>query len=182
MSEDIAKIETETAAALSEFLHVAPLKKGYIFVLGCSSSEICGSLIGKASNAEVGEAVIRAVLPRLQDVGIYLAAQCCEHLNRALVIEEDAADKYGFEIVSAVPVLKAGGACATAAYHAMRHPVLVESVRAHGGIDIGDTAIAMHIIPVQVPVRLSVKTVGKARVTSLKRRPKFIGGSRTQYE
>lgn len=182
MSVDISAIKQSVHAAIYEFLEATGLKSGQLIVLGCSTSEVGGHLIGQASNQAYGEAIISTILPPLKESGIYLAVQCCEHLNRALVIEEEALEKYPFEVVSVVPVLKAGGACATAAYRAFQHPVVVERVAAHGGLDIGDTEIGMHVIPVQVPVRLSVKKVGQASLTCLKRRPKFIGGVRAQYE
>lgn len=182
MSSEIAAIKQSVHAAIYEYLAATGLKSGQLVVLGCSTSEVAGQLIGQASNQAYGEAIITSILPPLKENGIHLAVQCCEHLNRALVIEEDVAGQYNFEVVSVVPALKAGGACATAAYRNFSRPVVVERVAAHGGLDIGDTEIGMHVIAVQVPVRLSVKKVGQASLTCLKRRPKFIGGARAQYE
>ena len=182
MNLEIDDIFEETQSALNEFLMESGVKSGQVIVLGCSTSEVAGERIGQASNEAYGRAIIQAVLPIVRSQGLYLAVQCCEHLNRALVVEEEAAEKYNFELVTVVPVLKAGGAAATAAYRLFNKPVMVEKVAAHGGLDIGDTEIGMHVIPVQVPVRLSIKKIGQASLTCLKRRPKFIGGARAQYE
>ncbi|UQZ90180.1 TIGR01440 family protein [Deltaproteobacteria bacterium Smac51] len=182
MNSDIAAIKSGLHTAINEFLQESKIRAGQIVVLGCSTSEVGGRQIGQCSNQAYGEAIIASILPVLKERGIYLAVQCCEHLNRALVIEEEAAEKYNFEEVTVIPVINAGGAAATAAYRAFCRPVVVEKVAAHGGLDIGDTEIGMHVIPVQVPVRLSIKKVGQAALTCLKRRPKFIGGSRAQYE
>ena len=182
MNVDIDGIFEETQSALNEFLMESGVRSGQVIVLGCSTSEVAGARIGQASNEAIGRTIIQAFLPIIRSQGLYLAVQCCEHLNRALVIEEEAAEKYNFELVTVVPVLKAGGACAAAAYRFFQEPVVVERVAAHAGLDIGDTEIGMHVIPVQVPVRLSVKKIGQAWVTCLKRRPKFIGGARAQYE
>ncbi|MEG1404755.1 MAG: TIGR01440 family protein, partial [Oscillospiraceae bacterium] len=114
--------------------------------------------------------------------GIFLAAQCCEHLNRALVVEREAAEKFGLEIVAAVPKPKAGGSFATAAYAAFSNPVLVEHIKAAAGMDIGSTLIGMHLRDVAVPLRLATKKIGEAFLTAAYTRPKFIGGSRAQYE
>jgi uncharacterized protein (TIGR01440 family) len=111
-----------------------------------------------------------------------LAAQCCEHLNRAIILEEAAAEKYRLPIVNAVPQPKAGGSFATAAYRAFEHPVAVESVQAHAGMDIGDTLIGMHLRPVAVPVRLDVKKIGEANLVCARTRPKYIGGERAHYD
>ena len=182
MDISVKTVFTQTQSVLKEFIAESGLKAGQLLVLGCSSSEVCGERIGKASSAEIGQAIIEAFLPIIRQNGLNLAVQCCEHLNRALVIEETVAEKFGFELVTVVPIVKAGGACATAAYQLFEQAVVVEKVAAHGGIDIGDTEIGMHVIPVQVPVRLATNKIGQAWVTCLKRRPKFIGGARAQYE
>jgi uncharacterized protein (TIGR01440 family) len=178
----LEEIREQTRAALSELLEKAQLKKGDIFVLGGSSSEIVGGVIGKNSNEDVGKAVVEEILKILNEKGIFLAVQGCEHINRALVIEREAAEKNNFEIVSVVPALHAGGAMSMAAYAMMKDPVMIEHVVAKAGLDIGDTSIGMHVKFVQVPVRLKVKEIGKAHVTALRSRPKLIGGKRAVYE
>ncbi len=175
-------IETETRQAAEEFLNQAKMKPGQLLVVGCSSSEIESLRIGTYSSRAVGERVYHTLAEVCREHGLYLAAQCCEHLNRALILEEEAALRYGYEPVNVVPQLKAGGSFATAAYQAMNHPVAVEEVRADGGIDIGDTLIGMHLKPVAVPVRISVKRIGGANVVCARVRPKFIGGIRAGYD
>ena len=180
--EFLQTIETETRQAAEEFLNQAKMKPGQLLVVGCSSSEIESLRIGTYSSRAVGERVYHALAEVCREHGLYLAAQCCEHLNRALILEEEAALRYGYEPVNVVPQLKAGGSFATAAYQAMNHPVAVEEVRADGGIDIGDTLIGMHLKPVAVPVRISVKRIGGANVVCARVRPKFIGGIRAGYD
>ncbi len=175
------QIKTETEKAVRELLEKTNLKKGSIVVVGCSSSEILGEHIGKGSSPETGAVVAEAVLKVLGENGIYLAAQCCEHLNRALVIERAAAEKYMLEEVCVRPMPKAGGSFATAVYDKMDDPVMVEHVKAHAGIDIGCTLIGMHLKDVVVPLRLSVKTIGSALVNAAYTRPKLIGGVRAHY-
>jgi uncharacterized protein (TIGR01440 family) len=173
-------IREQAAAACRELCEKAGLQKGQILVVGCSSSEICGSKIGSSSNPEMAEAVFSGIYEILQEKGIYLAAQCCEHLNRALIIEQEAVTDQ--EIVNVVPQPKAGGSFATAAYRHFRHPVAVEEIRADGGIDIGSTLIGMHLKRVAVPVRLDNNRIGQACVTAARVRPKFIGGERACYD
>lgn len=175
------KILNESKNMIEEFLSVVPLRSGEILVVGCSSSEIVGETIGKASDFNAAKAVYEAIAPVLSERGIFLAAQCCEHLNRALVVEHECAEKYGLEIVCVVPKAKAGGSFATTAYQNFNEPVVVETIKAHAGIDIGSTLIGMHLRAVAVPVRLSVKTLGQANVTFARTRPKYIGGPRAQY-
>jgi uncharacterized protein (TIGR01440 family) len=176
------QIASQSKAAINELLDIALPKPGQIIVIGCSSSEIMGDKIGHGSVPEAAEAVFQAVLPVIMDKGLFLAAQCCEHLNRALVIERQAAEKFGLEIVSAVPKPKAGGSFAASAYLAFSDPVLVEHVRADLGLDIGCTMIGMHLKDVAVPVRLENNRIGQALVLAARTRPKYIGGARAQYE
>ncbi|QAT51034.1 TIGR01440 family protein [Caproiciproducens sp. NJN-50] len=176
------EIEEQARGAVTEFLDAVTLRPGDILVVGCSSSEICGKKIGSGSSEETANAVFGAIYPILKDRGIYLAAQCCEHLNRAIVLEKEAAEKYGLPIVNAVPQPKAGGSFATAAYRAFQHPAAVESVQANAGMDIGDTLIGMHLRPVAVPVRLNVKKIGEANLVCARTRPKYIGGERAHYD
>ena len=151
-------------------------------MVGCSSSEIIGKRIGSGSSLEAAEAVFEGIYPVLQEKGIYLAAQCCEHLNRAIILEREAAERWDLSIVNAVPQPKAGGSFATTAYLHMISPVAVEEVKGQAGMDIGDTFIGMHLQAVAVPVRLSVRQIGEAHLTCARTRPKYIGGERACYD
>ena len=182
MEMTVETIRTQVEQAVRELLDVAALRAGDLLVIGCSSSEIVGKRIGKDSNPDAANAVVRAVLPLLQERGIYLAAQCCEHLNRALVVERACADRYGYDAVSVCPKPKAGGSLAYTAWQNFEEPVAVEHIRAHAGLDIGGTLIGMHLREVAVPVRLSKGTIGKAMILAARTRPKYIGGPRAQYE
>lgn len=178
------EIRSEVEKAAKELVEISGLKKGDILVVGCSSSEICGEKIGTTSSAEVGETVFDAIKSVTEAKGIFIAAQCCEHLNRALVVEETCAKEYGLERVNVVPALKAGGSFATAAFSKMAEPWVVESLnaRAAAGMDIGDTLIGMHLKNVAVPVRLTVSHIGKAHLTCARTRAKYIGGERAGYD
>lgn len=180
--ETLKEIKNQTGEVVQELFEKAKLKEGQILVVGCSSSEIASARIGSFSSREIGETVYQAVAEACRQNGIYLAAQCCEHLNRALILEEEAAKRYGYEPVNVVPQLKAGGSFATAAYAGMASPVAVERIDAHAGIDIGDTLIGMHLRQVAVPVRISRKEIGGAHVVCARVRPKFIGGIRAHYD
>ena len=180
--EFLEEIAGQTRQAIHELLEASRLKEGQLLAVGCSSSEIANYRIGSCSSEEIGQTVYKVISGACKERGIYLAAQCCEHLNRALIIEEEAAERYGYEAVQVVPQLKAGGSFAVAAYRGMKSPVAVERVAAHAGLDIGDTLIGMHLRSVAVPVRLTIKQIGGAHVTSARVRPKFIGGSRACYE
>ncbi|MBP3437522.1 MAG: TIGR01440 family protein [Clostridia bacterium] len=176
------EIKEKAQEAIRALLEVAYLEKGDIFVIGCSSSEIVGETIGKGSTFEAAKAVFEGVNPILQEKGIYLAAQCCEHLNRALIVEKACAKEHGLEIVSVRPQIKAGGSFATAVYEGFSAPVAVEHIKASAGLDIGGTLIGMHLKDVAVPVRLPVNMIGKAILLAARTRPKYIGGSRAVYE
>ncbi len=173
------KISAETA--VRELIRLGSLSKGDIFVVGCSSSEMIGGKIGKDSAYFAAEALACAIYPILSEKGIYLAAQCCEHLNRALVIEKECAEKYFLDPVAVIPQPKAGGSFATAVYAKMNDPVIVEHVRARAGMDVGGTLIGMHLRDVAVPVRLSVSKIGEASIICAYTRPKYIGGNRAVY-
>lgn len=175
------KIKCDTESVLSELLDAAKLSQGDVFVLGCSSSEICGKHIGSSSSSEAAQAVYDVLLPCLSSRGIYLAAQCCEHLNRALVVEREFALSRGLDIVNVVPHAHAGGASATLAYSLFDDPVMVENIRADAGMDIGGTLIGMHLKPTAVPVKTATRTIGEAIVICARTRPKFIGGERAIY-
>lgn len=182
MEEFLKQIQEETKEVVLQLLEVSNLKKGNILVAGCSSSEIGSFQIGSHSSAEIGKAVFEVLYGELKKKGIYLAAQCCEHLNRALIIEAEAAEKYGYEPVNVVPQLKAGGSFATAAYEEFKNPVAVEEIRAHAGIDIGHTLIGMHLRPVAVPVRTATSRIGSAPVVCARTRARYIGGIRAKYK
>ena len=182
MELNLHDIEVQARTAVTELLDAAKLQEGDLFVVGCSSSEVTGGRIGHASSLETAQAVFRGIYPALQERGIYLAAQCCEHLNRALIIEQDCAAKFGYEPVCVVPQPKAGGSFATTAWNTFHSPVAVEQIRAHAGMDIGGTLIGMHLRPVAVPVRLSLDHIGRAILLCARTRPKFVGGSRAVYD
>lgn len=162
-----------------EIVDKAGLKKGQILVVGCSSSEVCGDRIGSNSNLEVAQALFKGIYNVLQEKEVYLAAQCCEHLNRAIIIEREAVPFS--ETVNVVPQPKAGGSFGTTAYKTFREPVVVEEIKADAGIDIGGTLIGMHLKKVAVPVRLEHNKLGEALVLAARVRPKFIGGERAVY-
>lgn len=175
------QIIIDTKAALEELTERANLRAGDLLVVGCSSSEICGGVIGHASSPETGKVVAETILAFCEERGIYLAAQCCEHLNRALIVETTAAEKFGYDEVCVIPQPKAGGSFATAVYQTMKQPVAVEHIRAKAGLDIGGTMIGMHLKEVAVPLRLQVKAIGNASVAAARTRPKLIGGIRAHY-
>ena len=177
----VGEIKKAAETAISELLESTSLKRGDILVVGCSSSEILGSKIGKGSSFEAAQIVFEVFHSALKEKGIFLAAQCCEHLNRALVIERECAEKYGYDPVAVIPQPKAGGSFATLTYENMNDPVLVEHIRAHAGIDIGLTLIGMHLRDVAVPLRLSINKIGEASIVCAYTRPKFIGGIRATY-
>lgn len=178
---ELSELTAQTRRATEELLEAAHLETGDIFVVGCSSSEIRGGRIGHDSSMEVAAAVLAGVLPPLQEQGVYLAAQCCEHLNRSIVIEREVAKQYGCQIVAAIPQPHAGGSWATNCWRTFKDPVLVEEVKAAAGMDIGGTLIGMHLRRVAVPVRLSLDHIGEAILLCARTRPPFIGGSRAVY-
>lgn len=182
MNSNAAFVAAQARQATEELLAAARLERGDIFVVGCSSSEIVGGRIGHASSLEAAQAVFAGIYPALQERGIWLAAQCCEHLNRALVLERDCAQQYGYDPVCVIPQPKAGGSFATTAWKSFTAPVAVEHIRAHAGLDIGGTMIGMHLRDVAVPVRLSLDHIGQAILLCARTRPKLIGGSRAVYE
>ena len=171
-------MEEHGRKAVGELLEVSGMTSGQILVVGCSSSEGVGGHLGKASSLETAQAIFRGIWPVVQEHGIFLAAQCCEHLNRALIVEEKCAEKYGYEPVCVVPQPKAGGSFATTAWRSFDHPVAVEHIRAHGGLDIGGTLIGMHLKDVAVPVRLSLDHIGEGLLLCARPPPKFLGGRR----
>ena len=179
--EEKKQIARQARQAAVELLAAAGLRKGDVLVVGCSSSEIVGGHIGRDSSLEAAQAVYEGIAPVLAERGIWLAAQCCEHLNRALILEREAARAYGWEEVCVVPRPHAGGSWATTCWKRFADPVAVEEIRAHAGLDIGGTLIGMHLRRVAVPVRLSLDHIGKAILLCARTRPKLIGGERAKY-
>ena len=176
------EITKQTEIVVTEVLEQAKLKPGSLFVIGCSSSEMVGKRIGKGSSMEAAQAAFEGIYPILQSKGIHLAVQCCEHLNRALIMERAAAEAKGYEIVNVMPQPHAGGSMAVTAWNAFEDPVAVESIQADAGMDIGGTLIGMHLRRVAVPVRTSLDHIGEAIVLCARTRPKYIGGPRAVYQ
>jgi len=173
--EELELYKQEAAAAAQQLAEVAKLTAGQILVVGCSSSEVTGHKVGSFSSPEIGQAIFDGLYSVLKPRGIWLAAQCCEHLNRAIIMEREAVP--GADIVNVVPQPKAGGSFATAVYHTFAHPVALEEIRADAGLDIGGTLIGMHLKRVAVPVRLEQNHIGSAIVLAARVRPKFIGAA-----
>ena len=177
--ELLEQVKEEAANAAKQLVAEARLHKGQIVVVGCSTSEVVGHKVGSWSTPEVGQAIFDGLNSVFAPLGIYIAAQCCEHLNRALIVDYDAVP--GAEVVNVVPQPKAGSSFATAAYNAFSHPVALEEIKADAGLDIGGTLIGMHLKRVAVPVRLAQKHIGDAVLLAARVRPKFIGGKRAIY-
>jgi len=177
-------VKQEAATLLAEVIELSKIKKGDLLVVGCSSSEVLGKRIGTGSSVEAAEAIYAGFAPLLEEHGIALAAQCCEHLNRALVVERSTMEKYGLTQVNVIPQPKAGGSFATTAYKMFKDPVVVESVeqKAVAGIDIGGVMIGMHVMPVVVPLKITQRRIGEAVITAARRRPKYVGGIRAVYD
>jgi len=178
----LAGIAAGVETIIRELAAAGGLKAGQLLVIGVSTSEVLGKRIGTAGTLDAAARIFAGVEAARKDLGFVPAYQCCEHLNRALVIEADTAERYGLEAVGAVPVPKAGGSMAAYAYRQFAQPCLVEELQAHAGLDIGDTLIGMHLRRVAVPVRPSIRAIGSAHVTMAYTRPKLIGGARAVYE
>ena len=176
----LAQVKEESANAARQLAEAARLHKGQIVVVGCSTSEVVGHNVGSWSTPEVANAIFEGLNSVFASMGVYIAAQCCEHLNRALIVEHEAVPNG--EIVNVMPQPKAGSSFATAAYHSFRHPVALEEIKADAGLDIGGTLIGMHLKKVAVPVRLQQNHIGQAIVLAARVRPKFIGGERAIYD
>lgn len=174
------QVRQEAANAAAQLAEAARLHKGQIVVIGCSTSEVVGKKVGSWSTPEIAAAIFEGLSSVFGPMGVYIAAQCCEHLNRAIIVEHEAVPNA--EIVNVVPQPKAGSSFATAAYQAFRHPVALEEIRADAGLDIGGTLIGMHLKKVAVPVRLKQNRIGQAIVLAARTRPKFIGGERAIYD
>ncbi len=176
------KVKEDLLTALSALFEIAKLEEGDIFVVGCSTSEILGNKIGSSGSEECAKVVFDTINDFCKDKGVFLAAQCCEHLNRAIVIEKEAYKMHRLDNrVNAVPQIHAGGSFATSAYKGFSDPVVVENIKADAGIDIGDTFIGMHLRTVAVPVRVGVSQIGCAHLTLARTRRKYIGGERAVY-
>ena len=176
----LAQVKEESANAARQLAETARLHKGQIVVVGCSTSEVVGHNVGSWSTPEVANAIFEGLNSVFAPMGVYIAAQCCEHLNRALIVEHEAVPNG--EIANVMPQPKAGSSFATAAYHSFRHPVALEEIRADAGLDIGGTLIGMHLKKVAVPVRLQQNHIGQAILLAARVRPKFIGGERAIYD
>ena len=176
------EITIQARTVVTELLEQAGMKPGSLFVVGCSSSEMVGKRIGKGSSMDAAQAAFRGIYPVLQERGIHLAVQCCEHLNRALIMERAVAERKGYEIVNVMPQPHAGGSFAVTAWNAFEDPVAVETIQADAGIDIGGTLIGMHLRRVAVPVRTSLNHIGEAIGLCARTRPKYIGGPRAVYQ
>ena len=174
------QVRREAANAAAQLAEAARLHKGQIVVVGCSTSEVVGKKVGSWSTPEIAAAIFEGLSSVFGPMGVYIAAQCCEHLNRAIIVEHEAVPNA--EIVNVVPQPKAGSSFATAAYQAFRHPVALEEIRADAGLDIGGTLIGMHLKKVAVPVRLPQDHIGDAILLAARVRPKFIGGDRAVYD
>ena len=175
----LASVKAEAAEAALQLCTAAKLKAGQLVVVGCSSSEAAGEKIGTDSSLPVARAIFEGLTSVFAPRGIHIAAQCCEHLNRALVVEDGTTDS---QRVNVIPMPKAGGAFATAAFRSFIRPAVVESVRADAGLDIGGTLIGMHLKRVAVPLRLARRTVGQAPLSAARTRVPFTGGVRAVYD
>ena len=181
---DLATLMEDSYLLCKEFIEKAKLKKGQLFIVGCSTSEVLGEKIGTASSYSTAGALFQGIYRAAKEAELFLCTQCCEHLNRAVITEREAALAHGFMpyLVNVIPKEKAGGSFSTVAYESFTDPVALEKVRADGGIDIGDTFIGMHLKEVAVPLRLSKNALGSAHLTAARVRPKFVGGSRAVYD
>jgi uncharacterized protein (TIGR01440 family) len=175
------RLEREMKQLLNDFKEQLSIKPNQLLVIGCSTSEVIGSRIGSAGSLQVAEIIFQELKQFSKETGLSLAFQCCEHLNRALIIERETQDYFKFEEVTVVPIGNAGGSMAAHAYRSFNNPCVVEHIKADYGIDIGDTLIGMHLKHVAVPIRVSVKQIGEAHITLAKTRPKLIGGERAVY-
>ena len=180
---DYTELTRQAAEAVDHLLASAEYRKGDIFIIGCSTSEIVGKRIGSASSEEAAKAVMDAILPKVTEAGLYLAVQGCEHINRAICTSRACMEQYRLQEVWVRPWLHAGGAFATEAYNRIPDRVMVENVDAQAalGMDIGGTLIGMHLHPVVVPVHIEQRKIGEASFLLAKTRPKYVGGPRAQY-
>ena len=180
--EFLAQVKEQALQAVRELLSQAKPEAGDILVVGCSSSEIVGESIGTYSSYETAKSVFEGIYQVVRENGLYLAAQCCEHLNRAVIVEKELARRERLTRVNVIPQPKAGGSFGTCAYRYMKDAVAVEHIKAQAGIDLGDTLIGMHLQEVAVPVRIKTKHIGNANVVCARTRAKFVGGERAVYD
>lgn len=180
-SPDELSLAAVTAAVTRELAEAGRLGPGKILVVGASTSEVAGVRIGTGGALEIAQQLLEGITGVAAEFGFQPVYQCCEHLNRSLVMERSLLESLGLREVSAVPVPGAGGSMAAAAYRSMTDPVLAETIQAHAGIDIGETLIGMHLRRVAVPFRPSVRYIGEARVNAAWSRPPLIGGERAVY-
>ncbi|WP_407306227.1 TIGR01440 family protein [Desulfosporosinus sp. SB140] len=181
-SQKLQELAKDWEEILDGFFQQVTMRSEQILVIGCSTSEVFGHRIGQGSSLDVAEVLLPPLLDHVRKKGIYLAVQGCEHINRALVVEETCAERYGLEIVTVRPALHAGGAMTVKAWELFSSPVMVECIQGHAGIDVGDTFIGMHLRPVVIPIRIHVKELGEAHLTLARTRPRLIGGPRAVYE
>lgn len=179
---ELDKLSQEVQEIVEELISVAAPKAGQVLVVGCSTSEVLGEKIGSVGSLEVAQVLFTALHKSTQKHNLFLAIQCCEHLNRSLVVERTAQEKFGWTEVCVVPQMHAGGSLGTIAYKSFTDPVMVETITAQLGIDIGQTLIGMHLQRVAVPVRLAHNTIGAAIITAARTRPPLIGGERAVYK
>lgn len=177
----LESIKNEAIEAANALCDAAKLQRDDLFIVGCSSSEVLGEKIGTNSSLDVADAIFEGIYSVLKEKGIFMAVQCCEHLNRAVILEKKAAEKFGYPIVNVLPQPKAGGSLGTLAFERLPDAVAVEKIHADAGIDIGLTMIGMHLKEVAVPVRLPIKKIGNATIVCARTRPKFVGGARACY-
>lgn len=182
MADSIQKVQRDVEAIVSEWIGSGHLNQGDLFVVGCSTSEVAGSHIGTSGSEEIASVIFKALTRLKEQTGVQLIFQCCEHLNRSLVVEKETMQQQRLDEVSVIPVRKAGGSMATFAYKNLADPVVVETIQANSGMDIGETMIGMHLRQVAVPLRFEQRMIGDARVTTARTRPKLIGGTRAVYE
>lgn len=181
MSNFTQQIKNDMKVLIQEWMESDFLEQGNFFVVGCSTSEVAGKRIGSSGSEEIAALIYEPLAKLAEEKGIHLVFQCCEHLNRALVVEKKAIQPYDMDVVTVIPVPEAGGSMSSYAFKHMKEPVIVETIEAHAGIDIGDTLIGMQLKRVAIPLRLKQKMVGNARLTAARTRPKLIGGARAQY-
>lgn len=182
MNELIEQVKKDMDKLIVEWIDSSYLNEQALFVIGCSTSEVAGESIGTAGSIEIAEQIFNSLETFRKEVNVHLVFQCCEHLNRALVMERETMKLYNLEEVTAIPVRDAGGAMATHAYDRFNDPVVVETIQAHAGIDIGETMIGMQLKNVAVPLRFKQKSVGHAHLNGARTRPKLIGGERAVYK
>lgn len=182
MSDLLRQIKEDVDNVVAEWIKRDDLKEGDVFVIGCSTSEVAGKDIGTSGSDEIAEALFNSFQQLNEKKNVHLVYQCCEHLNRALVMEKSTQKQHDLTEVTVVPVRDAGGSMSTYAYRHFTDAVVVEDVKADAGIDIGGTMIGMHLHQVAVPIRFEKRQIGSAQITLARTRPKLIGGARAQYE